>query len=350
MNENTVFFERLHAVAKQIVDDPGSAAGLKAELVAATMNLASRYDDPTQALKNLYNDETEFGESLRAAVAIVTEADGGDDDADEIAKARPRDSAAGAHGLAAALSEHLIDRLSSLRRRHGFEKTATKDHPPMDTLTEIMKSGGGIAGVCAAIVAKGHTSFTEAELVSAASAVAVERWPELSLSPAQAFSRVYSAGTEEARILQHALSVAKAGELGAFNVTQVGGTDAQALDDPQAALAQLAELGQQRWPNERPDVQFARAFGLRPDLAVKAHRRPSPTTSYAMPHASPGSAYAKADPAPEADSAYSSLMVKARDYQTAHPELSEAQCFAKIYTDRGNVELAKRERLESAPR
>ncbi len=43
-------------------------------------------------------------------------------------------------------------------------------------------------------------------------------------------------------------------------------------------------------------------------------------------------------------------MLKAEAYRDAHPELSVAQCFEKIYTDRANVELAKRERIESAPR
>jgi hypothetical protein len=61
-------------------------------------------------------------------------------------------------------------------------------------------------------------------------------------------------------------------------------------------------------------------------------------------------AYTKADPAPNPDSAYAELMRKAEEYRVANPSLSISQCFAKIYTDRGNVELAKRERMESAPR
>jgi hypothetical protein len=51
---------------------------------------------------------------------------------------------------------------------------------------------------------------------------------------------------------------------------------------------------------------------------------------------------AKSDPAPNADSAYAALMVKAEAYRSAHPDLSIAQCFAEIYTDRANIELAKR--------
>lgn len=48
-------------------------------------------------------------------------------------------------------------------------------------------------------------------------------------------------------------------------------------------------------------------------------------------------------------SAYGELMAKAAEYRKAHPELTEAQAFEKVYTNPANVELAKRERVESAP-
>jgi hypothetical protein len=67
--------------------------------------------------------------------------------------------------------------------------------------------------------------------------------------------------------------------------------------------------------------------------------------------ADPGrGAYTKADPVPHADTAYGELMHKAEEYRSAHPELSISQSFEKIYTARDNVELAKRERQESAVR
>ena len=155
-----------------------------------------------------------------------------------------------------------------------------------DTIHSIMKDGG-IAGVCAAIVQKRATTITEHELVEAVGKVARERHPEL--SEAQAFARVYSARTDEARVLQDALRISKAGEFVA--VGPAGG-------------------------------------------------------AYEMPRS-----VAKADPpAPNADSAYTELMRKAEAYRDAHPNLSISQCFEKIYTDRANIELAKRERIESAPR
>jgi hypothetical protein len=62
-----------------------------------------------------------------------------------------------------------------------------------------------------------------------------------------------------------------------------------------------------------------------------------------------GSTYAKAaDRGP--NSAYDELMTKAKEHQAAHPELSEAQAFAKVYADPANAALSKRERAESSPR
>jgi hypothetical protein len=60
-----------------------------------------------------------------------------------------------------------------------------------------------------------------------------------------------------------------------------------------------------------------------------------------------GTAHAKAADR-GSNSAYGELMHKAEAYREAHPELSISQAFEKIYTARDNVELAKRERRESA--
>jgi hypothetical protein len=67
---------------------------------------------------------------------------------------------------------------------------------------------------------------------------------------------------------------------------------------------------------------------------------------YAFPTAVPANDFG----VPTAETAYAALMAKAAEYQRAHPELTQAQCFEKIYTDRTNIELAKRERIESRPR
>jgi hypothetical protein len=208
------------------------------------------------------------------------EDDDGDDDADfadhPIAELVRLLVAAGNKPDTAAALHHLRATLPHRTRTHK----AAKDDS-MDTVHAIMKDGG-IAGVCAAIVAKGHTGFSEAELVSAASAVAAERWPEL--SPAQAFSRVYSAGTDEARVLQHALSVAKAAEFSVFDVTPlvVGGAAAQDVDDPAEAVAQLRQIGRNRWPTASEADQFERALTDPANhvIARKAVPIPRATTSF----------------------------------------------------------------------
>jgi hypothetical protein len=154
-----------------------------------------------------------------------------------------------------------------------------EESPPMqDTVLSIMKSGG-IAGVCAAIVAKGSTTITEHELVEAATAVAAERHPEL--SKAQAFSKVYAAATDEARCLRDAVGIAKRMPFVAdFTPRVVSGEANRGGDvdpnDPAEAIAQLKELGARKWPTASEAQQFANAFTdpVNKELAARAHRRP----------------------------------------------------------------------------
>jgi hypothetical protein len=135
----------------------------------------------------------------------------------------------------------------------------------------------------------------------------------------------------------------------------VGGPDAmnEANDDDDSAVLraheEIVRIAREKFPFLPADVAFARIFEDKNYalLAAQAHQRPGPTTVYAMPKAA---AYTKSDPVPNTDTAYAELMLKAEAYRSAHPELSIAQAFEKIYTARANVELAKRERVESAPR
>jgi hypothetical protein len=59
---------------------------------------------------------------------------------------------------------------------------------------------------------------------------------------------------------------------------------------------------------------------------------------------------AKSDHAPSAGSAYVELQAKAAEYRKTHSDLSEAQAFAKVFSDPANAELAMRERREAAAR
>jgi len=248
---------------------------------------------------------------------------------------------------------HLLNTSQGAALLHRTRKAEKEE--PMDTVYSIMKSSG-IGATCAAIVAKGSTSLTELEIVEAATLVASKRHPEL--LPAQAFDRVYS-DPEEGRVLQHALKIAKAAEFAVFDIkpVAVGGEDAQDVDNATAAMRayeEILRIAREKFPFLPADQAFVRTLEDKnyAALAEQALSRPQPTTIYAMPGSTaPGrGAYTKSDPAPNADTAYGELMRKAEEYRSAHPGLSIAQCFDKIYTDRANVELAKRERLESAPR
>jgi hypothetical protein len=122
---------------------------------------------------------------------------------------------------------------------------------------------------------------------------------------------------------------------------------------PEQARAKLMRFGRRQWPRLTEQDAYERAFTDPRNAALTArlYHRPLPTSIYPMPNEwlhGEGSQHAKADRSD--GTAYNELKAKAEEYRDAHPELSVAQCFEKIYTDRANIELAKRERAESAPR
>jgi hypothetical protein len=284
---------------------------------------------------------------------------GDDDELDEVITKALRDHHHGHHSLSAALVQHLHDRLERRRERHGYTKAAKEQ--PMDTVHSIMKDGS-IAGVCAAIVAKGATAISQDDLVSAVGKVAQKRWPEL--SEAQAFTKVYSDPGTEGRVVRDAIRVAKESlaetMLGPGLPVQVVGGPSAMLDaanndqsDVEQARAELMRVGRLQYPRRTENEVFEMAFSdpRNATIVARLYQRPTPSSIYPMPREwlrDEGSQHAKADRSE--GTAYAALMAKAEAYRDAHPELSVAQCFEKIYTDRANIALAKRERIESAPR
>jgi hypothetical protein len=254
---------------------------------------------------------------------------------------------AGSFPHRAAALQHLLHKPEGQALLARMHKAAdqTEKEPSMrsDTLESILKDCGPVS-VCKGIVDRGRAPCGEAELVASLSKHA---------GGDRAFARLFEA--EES--VRRACSIAKAAEFSVFDIKPVvvGDVDAMhsAVDDADSAVLraheEIVRIAREKFPFLPADVAFARVFEDKnyAALAAQAHRRPGPTTVYAMPRAA---AYTKADPAPSADSAYAELMLKAEAYRNAHPECSISQCFAKVYTDRGNVELAKRERVESAPR
>jgi hypothetical protein len=276
---------------------------------------------------------------------------GDDDDAEaDISKA------GGHHELAGALVRHLSDALERRREAHGYTKADTGKESSMDPTTQlikIMKDGGGPVALCKSIVASDRPPpCTEAELTAAIGKAAAASGEREDV----AFSRLYQ--SEES--VRRACQLAKSAEFSVFDIKPVvvAGPDAmhEAVDDTEQSAAlrayeEIVRIGREKFPFLSADQQFARVFEDKnyAALAAQAHRTPAPTTIY-QPPAAQGTAYTKSDPAPNTDTAYAELMHKAEQYRSAHPDLSIAQAFEKIYTARDNIELAKRERVESAPR
>jgi hypothetical protein len=256
---------------------------------------------------------------------------------------------AGSHPDRATALQHLLHKPSGQALLSRMSKKETT--PMKDTVHSIMKDCGGPVAFAKTICDTGRSyGVSEQEYVEAAGRYASEL---CGLPSDRAFAKLY-----EEESVRRACSLLKAAEFSVFDLDPVvvGGPDAmnEANDDTEQsavlrATEEIQRIGRKRFPFLPQDQQFARVFEDKnyAALAAQAHRRPGPTTVYAMPRAA---AYAKSDPAPNTDTAYAELMAKAEQLRSERPELSVAQCFEKIYTDRGNVELAKRERVESAPR
>jgi hypothetical protein len=284
---------------------------------------------------------------------IFGKADDGDDDEKddkmtEIDKAH-RDRGAGPHGLTGALLEHLHDRLERRREQHGYQKREEGSLDQHQELISIMKDCGGPVALCKGIVDRGRSPCGEHRLVAAITKAAAEQF---NMSGDRAFAKLY----ESEESVRRACSLAKSAEFSVFDIEPivVGGPDemhAAVNDTEQSAVLraheEIVRIAREKFPFLPSDVAYARIFEDKnyAALAAQAHRRPG---VYAMPNAV---AYAKADPMPNTNTlAYAELMRKAAELRKAQPELSEAQAFSKIYTDAANLDLAKRERIESAPR
>jgi hypothetical protein len=220
------------------------------------------YDDATKAYE-LAETFTEFQDYLERNGAVDVEKAGGS-----------------AHDSAGRLIQHLTDALDAKRERHGFEKR--KESPPMDTTTElikIMKDGGGPVVLCKSIVDRGSAPCTEVELTAAISKAAAAASGE---REDVAFAKLF----EREESVRRAINIAKAMPFVAdLTPVMVGGADARDLSDESEAIAQLKQIGRDRWPTASEAQQFARALTDPKNavLAAKAHHRPAATTNYPFP-------------------------------------------------------------------
>jgi hypothetical protein len=113
-------------------------------------------------------------------------------------------------------------------------------------------------------------------------------------------------------------------------------------------------VGRKQYPRLTESAVFERAFSDPRNAALVArwYHRPLPSTIYPMPREwlQSDASSQRTTNADRDTGAYDELMAKAEEYRNAHPELTEAQAFCKVFTDPVNRELAKRERIESAAR
>jgi hypothetical protein len=235
-------------------------------------------------------------------------------------------------------------------------KTEKESNMRSDTLESILKDCGPVS-LCKAIVDRGRSPCDESELVAALSKFAADASGE---ARDVAFAKLYEGDV----MVREAIGIAKSAPFAgmvldymphvvaaeAFQPQVISGGDWRDEDDRQQAWEALADIGRRMAPTATPERQWALAFEdpKNISLANRVHRRPTAPAGgvYAFPTAAAANDFG----VPTAETAYAALMTKAREYQTAHPELTESQAFEKVYTDRANVELAKRERVESAPR
>jgi hypothetical protein len=165
---------------------------------------------------------------------------------------------------------------------HKAEAHTGKDLPIMDRTTELrdIAKAGGIIAVAKSIIDENRNyGITEHEFVELATEHAKAAHPDL--TDAAAFAKLYQIPE-----VWRACNVLKSMPFVADVVPLVvGGEDTRDLSDTSKAIEQLKQLGARKWPTASEAQQFANAFTdpANATLTAKAHRRPSPTTSYEFP-------------------------------------------------------------------
>jgi hypothetical protein len=194
---------------------------------------------------------------------------------------------AGSFPHRAAALQHLLHKPSGqalLSRMHKAGAHTGKDHPIMDRTTELrdIAKAGGIVAVAKAIIDENRSyGITEHEFVALATVHAKAQHPNL--TGAAAFAKLYQIPEvwRACELLKSMPFVADVTPL------FVGGESAQAVNNPDEAIAQLKQLGADRWPTASAASQFERALTA-PEyhkLARLAVPIPRATTSYPFPRA-----------------------------------------------------------------
>jgi len=197
--------------------------------------------------------------------AGAVEKDGNDHPAHKVADLLVQSGSHKTHEEALAHLLHNPRGAAMLRRLTKSEDTM--DHKTK--LAELAKRAGAVA--IAKVIVEDDNSYgiTEHELTELVVESAKRDNPDL--TDAQAFAKIFTDQSEAGVVLRRAFAVAK-------NAAYQSN-----VDESEAACKELAEIGKQRWPSLTRAQQFARAAETNPSLLAKAHRRPSPLSTFPFP-------------------------------------------------------------------
>ena len=147
-------------------------------------------------------------------------------------------------------------------------------------LDEVVKAYG-IMPLAKQMIAEGSSyGIDESEFTTLATAHAQRLCPDM--SPAAAFEKLFSDGSEDGVILREAHGIAKAAT---FTPIVVDGNVDNPDDASEAteALSRLVEEQRARAPWMSAEQVFDTVMAKNSELTNRAIRRPAPTTTYPMP-------------------------------------------------------------------
>jgi hypothetical protein len=315
--------ERLLHVCKHIV-----GGNVDADTLAAFRKAVLRCAGNTEeALKNLYESDGEVGVAVRKAFDVL-------DDAMETCKARDdqnfRSTATGAiypKGDRWYLDE-VADPDDIDEREDGDDddddvgkRDAITDHPVVQ-LTRLLVASGKFGDHAQALDHLLHTASGQGLLQRTLHKT--EQTKENNMDSIHAIMKSNGIARTCAAIIQKGATAISEHEL----------------------VAAATAVAHERHPGLSASAAFAKVYADQGDEGRVL--REAVNVAKVSQWLAAGSTV----PAKAADrgsnSAYGELMRKAAELRNARPELSEAQAFAKVFSDPANIALAKRERQESA--
>jgi hypothetical protein len=169
-----------------------------------------------------------------------------------------------------ARDEHALARWLSIQERITHKSNSPQESTTMSIDLSAVVKAYGLQALTNYMKSEG-TSFgvSEFELAQVATEHASRQYPNDRSDVA--FAKLYSSEAS----LRDAIEIAKNASFTA---------DAETMKESEAACAELAKIGAEKWPSLAVSQRFARACETHPELLRKAHRRPSVfSTSYPFP-------------------------------------------------------------------